>query len=171
MTTIVFVEKPTGVVMAWDSKVSAGYTHQELDQEKVFQSQGIWYGVAGDVSIANIIETMDVKPPSKDMLPREQDLWVTRTLIPRMRKLCSESSPFGQYRIHAQILVAFNGRVYEIGGDYSRVRNKSGMYAIGSGTDFAIAALQSGKTPREAVEVAAANDSGTGHGIKEAVAS
>lgn len=40
-------------------------------------------------------------------------------------------------------------------------------YAIGSGTQFALGALASGKSPLEAVKIAAKNDSNTGMGFRE----
>lgn len=40
-------------------------------------------------------------------------------------------------------------------------------FAIGSGCDFAIAAMTSGKTPLEAVKIASKHDANTGLGFKE----
>ena len=40
------------------------------------------------------------------------------------------------------------------------------FYAIGSGGSYALGALHSGKTPREAVLVASKCDAGTGMGVK-----
>ena len=165
MTTIVFVEENGKIDVAYDSKASMGYSHVETESNKVFESSGIIYGVAGAVSVANLLESMDVKPP-KDKTGRELDLWVTNTLIRRMRSVLKESSPEGQYWFPGQVLVGVCGRVYEIGGDYSRLRNTSGKYAIGSGSHFAKGALDAGMTPVDAVTVAANNDSFTGHTIK-----
>ena len=52
-------------------------------------------------------------------------------------------------------LVAFNG-------DYCAVSENEYPHSIGSGGDFAIAAIDMGKTAREAVEYAITRDSGSG---------
>lgn len=168
MTTIVMVEKPNLVQIAWDSKVSRGYSHEELEQEKVFEASGITYGVAGEVRVANILESLDVKPP-QGVEGKAVDAWVSRVLIPRMQFACREADPEGQYYVEANILVVVNGRVYSIGRNFSRVRNTSGVYAIGSGSTYAKGALSAGASPEKAVQIAADNDMATGHGIKTKV--
>lgn len=168
MTTIVMVEKPTEVQIAWDSKVSRGYSHEELEQEKVFTASGITYGVAGAVRVANILEGLDVKPPV-GLKGVEVDSWVSKVLIPRMQNACRAADPTGNFQVDANILAVVCGRVYAIGADFSRVRHTSGIYAIGSGSEFAKGALDTGATPKQAVIVAANNDMATGHGIKTMV--
>lgn len=165
MTTIVFVEKPDHVEVAYDSKVSMGYTHSELEQQKVFESHGILYGVAGALSVANIIEGLEIKPP-KTSIPSEIDRWVTFELLGYIRKIMAQVAEKGQYEIEAHILLVVKNRVYKIGADYSRVRVTSGKYAIGSGSEYAMGALEQGASAEQAVRVAATHDSGTGHSIK-----
>lgn len=53
-----------------------------------------------------------------------------------------------------------NGSYRATGGVF--MKNQRGFWAIGSGRDFALAALYCGKTAKEAVEVAMHFDSGTG---------
>lgn len=165
MTTIVMVEKPDSVEIAWDSKVSTGYSHEELEQEKVFEASGIIYGVAGALRVANIIEGLEVKPP-EGLTGKDVDAWVSRVLIPRMQSALRVVDPIGQYYVEAHILAVVNGRVYGISGDYGRVRNTSGIYAIGSGSSYAKGALRSGSSAAESVQIASENDVYTGHTIK-----
>lgn len=166
MTTIVMVEKPDGVQIAWDSKVSWGYSHQEIEQEKVFEASGITYGVAGLVRVSNVLEEMDVKPPSPNLSNRETDSWVTRVLIPRMQNAMRVVDNNAVFDNESNILVVVNARVYNIGADFSRIRNTSGIYSIGSGSHFATGALSNGATAQRAVEIASMNDMATGHSIK-----
>lgn len=165
MTTIVMLEKDDHVEVAFDSKVSAGYSHGELEQNKVFESSGILYGVAGNVSVANIIEGLDIKPP-KTSVPSEIDKWVTFELMGQIRKIMGEVYQDGKFHFPGQMLIVVKNRVYSIGPDYSRVRLTSGNYAIGSGSEFAKGALDSGMSALKAVSVAADNDAFTGHRIK-----
>ena len=73
MTTIVMVEAKNKVEVAFDSKVSNGYSHNELEQPKVFTSQGITYGVAGAVGLANLLEDISVKPPEASLTGKDVD--------------------------------------------------------------------------------------------------
>lgn len=165
MTTIVFIEKENHVEVAYDSKVSHGYSHNELEGHKVFESAGILYGVAGAVSVANIIEGLEIKPP-KTSDPSQIDKWVTFELLGTLRKILSTVSEKGQFEIPVNMLVVVNNRVYDIGSDYSRVRYTNGRYSIGSGSHYAKGALDQGATAEQAVKVASQNDSGTGHAVK-----
>lgn len=166
MTTIVMVEKKGSVDIAFDSKVSNGYSHNELEQPKVFSSQGITYGVAGAVGLANLLEDISVKAPASSLTGKEVDRWVQRVLIPAMRTQVMEYHPEARFDAEWQVLVAVNKRVYSIGGDFSRVRNTSGRYAIGSGSLFARGALHAGASAKRAVEIAAEIDPWTGHEVK-----
>lgn len=165
MTTIVFVEKPDHVEVAFDSKVSSGYSHSELEQAKVFESSGILYGVAGNLSVANIIEGLDIKPP-KTSVPSEVDKWVTFGLLGQLRKILSNVYQDGKFEFPGHMLIVVKNRVYEIGPDYSRCRVTSGNYTIGSGSNFAKGALDQGASAEQAVSIAAENDAFTGHTIK-----
>jgi hypothetical protein len=53
----------------------------------------------------------------------------------------------------------------QMGGDYPRTVTEDAHHAIGSGRDFAAAAMYLGKTAREAVEVAMALTGFCGHGV------
>ena len=59
------------------------------------------------------------------------------------------------------ILLSINGQVFEIDQDYSVARRESGVYAIGSGADYALGALTVGASGMEAMQVAASLDVNT----------
>ncbi len=166
MTTVVFVEKPGRVEIAFDSKVSMGSRHQELSGlGKVFKVGPVTFGGAGSLSYLNAISEIHI-PPVQEMSADETDRWVSRVLMPKIRgaaNVHNPMSPFGG----GTILVAINGRVYEIGGDFSNLRLASGQYAIGSGSSYALGALANGASAKRAVEVAASYDVFTGHTIRE----
>lgn len=168
MTTIVMVEKQKTVDIAWDSQVSSGYGGEELEQEKVFEASGIIYGVAGAVRVANLIEGLQIKPPT-NLSDKDTDTWVSRYMIPRIQQTLREHGALEQDQyMEAGILAVVNARVYSIGGDFSRVRNTSGRYVLGSGSNYAKGALDAGASAEQAVKVAAKNDVWTGFGIKTA---
>ena len=81
----------------------------------------------------------------------DTDLFVQKGLK-KVRKL------IGGY---GSALCSVNGRVYDLDG-HCWVRNRSGLYAVGSGSNFAMGALWAGASVQEALEIAAANDPYTG---------
>jgi ATP-dependent protease HslVU (ClpYQ) peptidase subunit len=161
MTTIIAVETPTGVEIACDSQATGGDKIQ-MEQSKVFHNNGALYGVAGLALLANELCHADLpKPPTDDTTDR----WVTRELIPALRGICEtinlKRDDDGEYEM--QLIVVANRRVYEIQGNCGWVRNSTGVYAIGSGTAFALGALSAGATVSEALEIAAKHDPYTGY--------
>lgn len=166
MTTIVMVEKKGKVEIAFDSKVSYGDATDSLEQPKVFKNNGIVYGVAGAVRFANEVELVNVQPPAKNVVGTNLDRWVQTILIPRLQVAGAKCDPTGEFWSQMQMLVAVNHRVYKIGGDFSRVRLTSGLYAIGSGSTFALSALEMGRSAKEAVEYASRKDPWSGFEVK-----
>ena len=77
------------------------------------------------------------------------DQFITQKFIPALRE-CFESTgyamPENDQSSHiaehsSQIVVVINGTIYIIDGDYSWTSDKTGIYAIGSGSSYALGAL------------------------------
>lgn len=164
MTTVVFIEHRNSVEVAYDSKVSMGSRQQELaGLGKVFKVGPVTFGGAGALGFLNAVSEMHI-PALQPMTDEETDRWIGRVLVPKLRAAGAVYNQ-GHGYVPGTVLAAVNGRVYEIGGDFSNLRLKSGQYAIGSGASYALGALASGASAKEAVEVAAMYDKGTGHTI------
>lgn len=165
MTCIVFVEHPDGVSIGFDSKVSWGYEHADLEQTKVFVNGEIIFGCAGDMLDANILRYAEL--PALAPNTWDIDRWVTNELIPAITEaLHNRNAPEykdGKIGTGGHYLVVVRGRVYQIGSDTSWVRRVNKRYAIGSGADFAMGALSANASITQALEIAAQHDSGTGH--------
>jgi ATP-dependent protease HslVU (ClpYQ) peptidase subunit len=67
----------------------------------------------------------------------------------------------------SMLVMLDTGETYEFDGDNTPMQVKARFHGVGSGRDFAIGALASGKSPKEAVRIASKYDNGTGHGITE----
>lgn len=162
MTTIIAIETPDGVQFGYDSKGSGDYDGFQMDGRKVFAVQGAVYGVAGKLGFANQIRHASMpKAPAHDW---DCDRWVTNILTPRLRDLAESAAPKStEDGVEANILVAVCGRVYEITGDLSWCRRRDGMYAIGSGSDYALGALRVGASVEQALGAAAYYDLYTGY--------
>lgn len=149
MTTIVAAEMKGEVVWAWDSQVTMGGEGAELEYDKVFHNGSAVVGLAGAIVDSQTLRYTDL--PELDTW--DIDRWVTEKLAKRIKK---------KTKYHGRILTEVGGRVYEIGQEGSWVRNTSGIYAIGSGADYAMGAMLTGANPGQAVMVAAQLDLGTG---------
>ena len=58
-------------------------------------------------------------------------------------------------------MIAMRGELFEIDEDYSVSRREDGVYAIGSGADFALGALMAGADIQSAMHIAATLDVNT----------
>lgn len=173
MTTILMRETPSKVEIAYDSQVSIGSFKEEMDFPKVFTAGDITYGVAGAVRTANLISSSTLKAPPTTHTVTETHRWVVRVLVPHLQSLCTSLSPIGAFENEAQILAVVNAHIFEIGSDFSVVRNTSGVYGIGSGGHIARTAIVANPslTAKEAVSIAANHDSFTGMTIHSKVIS
>jgi ATP-dependent protease HslVU (ClpYQ) peptidase subunit len=162
MTTIVMIEKKNSVKIGFDSQVSHSWEVGDLEQPKVFAKNGVVYGVAGAVLAANVIRHSDL--PSAGDTGWDVDRWVARELIPVLRERLRGAGlvSTGKIDTDAHLLAAVNGRVYFISSDTSFTRFTTGVYTIGSGTQFAKGAISAGAGIRKAIEIAAEFDPGTG---------
>ena len=64
-------------------------------------------------------------------------------------------------KFELQLLVGINGTIFEIDSDFAVAMNDTGLYAIGSGGDYALGALHAGATVLDAMRIAAVNNNGT----------
>jgi ATP-dependent protease HslVU (ClpYQ) peptidase subunit len=66
---------------------------------------------------------------------------MTAVFIPELKKCLEDASYSKDGDMESEIMVVANGTIYEIGSDFSWAHDESGIYAIGSGGDYALAAL------------------------------
>jgi ATP-dependent protease HslVU (ClpYQ) peptidase subunit len=64
-------------------------------------------------------------------------------------------------KFELQLLIGINGNLFEVDSDFAVAMNDTGLYAIGSGGDFALGALHAGATILDAMRIAAINNNGT----------
>lgn len=164
MTTIIMVEHENGVTIGYDSKVSNGYRVRELEAPKVFSNAGMVFGFAGAVLDAQLIKYAELPEITEDEW--DTDRWVTNELVPWMAMTLKdrEAATVSNSKLLTDnnALVVVRGRVYQIGADTSWIRLTSGIYAIGSGSAYALGALHTGSSVRDSLEVAANLDGFTG---------
>lgn len=145
MTTLVAIQGESWAVIAYDSRVTED--KQKIfslpkDSGKVVKNGSYLLGAAGDLRAVNLLAHV-FKPPTvgASLYGAKLDKFISSSFVPELKKCFEEASYSKDGEMDSQIMVLVNGVIYEIGVDYSWARDESGIYAIGSGGDFAIGAL------------------------------
>jgi ATP-dependent protease HslVU (ClpYQ) peptidase subunit len=165
MTTVVAIQHDDGVEMIADSQInSSGQPYFHSDMVKIVERGKYLIGVAGRVVALQAIQNA-WNPPSLGTYKGNLYNFVITKVIPSLKSFIDDSKLFTDKEKEDgdlfSILIAINGNVFEIDQDYSVARRESGVYAIGSGADYALGALSTGVTGMEAMEVAASLDVNT----------
>lgn len=138
MTTIAYKER----VIAYDSRATRGEIIVDDDYDKHRESKGVNFFIAGAPSdFDNLISAYFGESIKKDEL-------------------------------ESHAVVHDNGRIYHAGvtdevGFWKFEVSADKICSIGSGSEFAMAAMDCGKSAPEAVGIAAGRDTGTGGRIRE----
>lgn len=166
MTTIVGMQGDKYAIICTDSRVSSfdesGMAYQittlGTGSSKVAQNGRYLLGVAGDVRAINILHHAFMPPvPTFTHSGHKLDQFITQKFIPALRE-CFETTgyamPENDQSSHiaehsSQIVVVINGTIYIIEGDYSWTSDKTGIYAIGTGSSYALGALHALTNGRE----------------------
>lgn len=158
MTTIVGIQGDDYAVICTDSRISSfdesGMAYQittlGTGSSKIAQNGRYFLGAAGDVRAINILHHAFVPPtPTFTTGGIRLDQFITQKFIPALRH-CFESTGYAMPENDASshiaqhastIIVVINGVIYIIDGDYSWTSDKTGMYAIGTGSSYALGAI------------------------------
>jgi len=160
MTTIIAVQGDGFCVVGVDSRIStfedSGYAAQIMTLRegttKVASNGKYLLGVAGDVRAINILHhVFQPPPPPINTVGKKLDEFMTAKFIPALRE-CFEQQGYASPESNEEkrhiaehdstVLVAVNGCVYVIDGDYSWASDATGIYALGSGGAYALGAMQ-----------------------------
>lgn len=158
MTTILAVQGETFAVIGADSRISlfddSGTAFQVstlgTGSAKVAENGKYLIGVAGDVRAINILHHAfqpPAPPTSKDR--QKLDGFMTKVFIDSLRRTFEEhgyASPTTEQSEHlaeqsSSIIVAVAGVIYVVEYDYGWTSDTNGVYAIGTGSSFALGAM------------------------------
>lgn len=157
MTTIIGIQGDGWALVAADSRVSSydgSVTYQTATMTpmsgKVAQNGRWLLAAAGDIRAINLLHHALVPPaPHHSLRGRKLDHFVTTKFIPALRTCFEDNGyamPDGAQKEHAAqhsstILAVINGTIYVMDGDYSWSTDSTGVYAIGSGGQYALGAV------------------------------
>jgi ATP-dependent protease HslVU (ClpYQ) peptidase subunit len=174
MTTIVGIQGDKYAVICTDSRISSfdenGNAYQittlGTGSSKVAENGRYLLGAAGDVRAINILHHAFTPPtPSFSTAGPKLDQFITQKFIPALRE-CFEmtgyASPDNDSKNHiaeheSTIVVVINACIYIIDGDYSWTSDKTGIYAVGTGSSYALGALHAMTGGRELSIIKAKN--------------
>jgi ATP-dependent protease HslVU (ClpYQ) peptidase subunit len=168
MTTIIGVQTADGCVIASDSRVAEGgkvYTHPEM--VKAVERGSYIIGGAGDYRALQVV--LHGWTPPLVSAKAKQNLYefVINKVAPSLKTTLTEAgieftkSSDNDDKFELQLIIGINGTIFEIDSDFAVAMNDTGLYAIGSGGDYALGALHAGATVLEAMRIAAVNNNGT----------
>lgn len=158
MTTIVGIVKNGHVIMGADSLVTAGnnrYIHPQM--LKIINNNGYLVGGAGDVLACDILMHMWIPPMPNATQRKNLYKFMITDVVPSMREGLEENG----YKIDPsdkesgfEMLIALDGELFHISDDFSVLMDETGIYGVGSGSPWAVAALDAGATVEKALEIA-----------------
>ncbi len=159
MTTIIAVQGDGFSAVCVDSRISdvddSGYISQVFTLKegncKVAINGKYLLGAAGDMRAINILHHVFQPPtPPFNLRGKKLDEFMTAKFIPALRE-CFEQQGYAspdsnEEKKHiaeqdSTILVSIHGSIYIIDGDYSWASDASGIYALGSGSAYALGAI------------------------------
>jgi ATP-dependent protease HslVU (ClpYQ) peptidase subunit len=157
MTTILAIQGDGFAVIGVDSRVSEvpddGVTTQIVTltetNSKVASNGRYLIGAAGDVRAINILHHA-FKPPEcpPNLKGKKLDHFFTVKFIPALMECFDThkySQPQNENSLHlaeqgSSIIVAINGIIYVVDGNYSWASDMSAIYAIGTGAQYSLGA-------------------------------
>lgn len=158
MTTIIGIQGDGYALLCADSRIvqSDGEGGSQMistaaaGHSKICLKGKYLLGAAGDVRAINLIQHALTPPqPPANLRGRKLDEFITVKFIPALRD-CFESNGFGvagndgrpaPADADADVIIAVNGTIYAIGSNYSWFSEAAGIYSIGTGSAYALAAL------------------------------
>jgi ATP-dependent protease HslVU (ClpYQ) peptidase subunit len=169
MTTIIGVQNADGCVIASDSRVAEGgkvYTHPNM--VKAVERGSYIIGGAGDYRALQVVLhgwqppllTAKAKQNLYEFVINKVSTSLKATLVEAGIEF-NKGSEDSDSKFELQLLIGINGTIFEIDSDFAVAMNDTGLYAIGSGGDYALGALHAGATVLDAMRIAAVNNNGT----------
>jgi ATP-dependent protease HslVU (ClpYQ) peptidase subunit len=166
MTTIIAIQQQDKVLFGADSQVTAGNGRIQRHREMIKISERGPFIIAGSGECAPCDIAQHIWNPPRPTNAEWKDLYhfMIAKVIPSLKAVFKEN----EYKWDTDddetkfcFLIAIGGQVFEIADDMSVSLTDTGFYGVGSGSSYAIGALEAGASLSEALEIAAKNDAYT----------
>ena len=153
MTTLIAFQGPDFAILGADSQVTDGDKRIiSPSTPKIVKLKKYLLAVSGDCRPGDIL-TYNWTPPAFD--GTNPVTFMGRKIIPSIIAAFKlQGFDYTKEGISYSYLLAFAGNVFEIGSDMSISQNENGIYAIGSGSDYALGVLTYALTFEHGIEAA-----------------
>jgi ATP-dependent protease HslVU (ClpYQ) peptidase subunit len=168
MTTIVAIQEKAKVVFGADSQVTAANGRVSNHPQMVKISNRGPYIIAGSGECAPCDIAQHIWVPPTPTSKDYDDLYhfMIAKVVPSLKNAFkeqeykwNEADEDGETKF--AFLIAVGGEVFELADDMSICLDSKGFYGVGSGSSYAIGALNAGATIKESLDIAASNDAYT----------
>jgi len=166
MTTIIGVETEQGAIVAADAltcdeRDGRRYKHSSIP--KITPVKDFLIAGAGLAFVCDVVQQKWIPPSptiTEKKTPENLYKFMINKVMPSLRKTLIDSgyerTPYEHRHGEADftLLLAVDGRIFEIDDDYGVTKTEDGFYAIGSGGSFALGALYAGANWEESLQIA-----------------
>jgi len=144
MTCIVGINTGKKIIIAGDRMGSNGYTYGKF-QSKVFEKDGFIFGVCGCYRVMQLLQYKFIAPTRFVDQSIENYFFTsfTDSIIDLIRNNNCAVKKDNIDSMEAGLLVGYEGRLFEMGGNFQLLEDKRGYAACGSGSYHALASLYS----------------------------
>ncbi len=161
MTTIVGIQREDGCLLAADSRTTGEtgrpYSHSKV--QKITERGEFLIAGAGDPQACDIVQHIWEIP---EFVEDEDAYKFMITKVAPSIRTCLKENGYEKDKDDKDggfvFLFAFRGTLYELDETFTVSMTDSGIYGIGSGSKYAIGALQAGAEWEEALAIAEKND-------------
>jgi ATP-dependent protease HslVU (ClpYQ) peptidase subunit len=144
LTTLAAIQGDGWAVIGYDSRVTEDNRIFVLPKEsgKVVKNGQYIFGAAGDMRAVNLLaHTFKPPAPSATDYGVKLDKFISSKFVPAL-KSCFDEAQYGEKgEQDSTVLVVVHGTIYEIGSGYDWCHDDSGVYAMGSGAQYALGAM------------------------------
>jgi len=162
MTTIIGVQGEGGCLLAADSRTTGEtgrpYFHKFV--EKITERDHYMIACSGDADACDIIQHQWDPPKPPKNVKKHYKFMVTK--VSTSLKKCLKEKGYEKDKLDKEsgflVLIALKGNLYEIDETCTISMRDDGIYGIGSGSKYAIGALQAGADWNTALTIAEKND-------------
>jgi len=147
MTTLAAIQGDGWCVLGSESKAtdSDSGTFIFMVEPKIFQNGPALIAGSGSVRVLNVLQYSWTAPR---LSGKSTENYLTKSFIPSLKKAIAEiggeiKKDDDVAKFEGSLIVAIKGKLFSIAEDYSWERSARGIYATGSGGDYAMAILHS----------------------------
>lgn len=162
MSTLLMVQERGDVLLGWDSQLTKGNQITYMKERKFWAQGEVVYGVGGLVRAKSLLESSDLPTYDYEAKPRD---WVVQQWVPAIRKVLRGETSLTDDdgdMTGWNLFMVVGGEAFTVDTMFDPAQSESGLYAMGSGSEFALGALTVGATISEALRAAETLDVYTG---------